>query len=70
MEDWTTDRHPDEGLLHPRPEGETRDEIELFLRDAYAAGCNAASSRSMVTAMEYAAREAPKLRALIRVEKH
>lgn len=50
---------------HPRHEGQTRDEFELFLRDAYAAGCNAAANRSLYTAMEYASREAPKLRALI-----
>lgn len=50
---------------HPRSPGNTRDEIELYLRDAYAAGCSAAQSRSLFTAMEYAAREAPKLRALL-----
>ncbi len=45
-----------------------RDEIELFLRDAYAAGANAAHRRSLVTAMEYAEREAPKLRTTLRAE--
>lgn len=51
---------------HPRSGASDRDEIELFLRDAYAAGANAAQRRSLVTAMEYAAREAPKLRAILR----
>lgn len=51
---------------HPRGPNEQRDEIELYLRDAYAAGCHAAQSRSMVTAMEYAHREAPKLRAIVK----
>lgn len=50
---------------HPRCEGDQRDEIELFLRDAYAAGANAAHERIPYTAMEYAAREAPKLRAAL-----
>ncbi|MCQ6468514.1 hypothetical protein NPN14_25140, partial [Vibrio parahaemolyticus] len=43
---------------HPRAPHETRDEIELFLRDAFAAGCRAVWERSLFTAMEYAAREA------------
>lgn len=50
---------------HPRSGHDKRDEIELSLRDAYAAGCNSISGgqiRSYVTAAEYAAREAPKLR--------
>lgn len=51
---------------HPRGPNEQRDEIELYLRDAYAAGCHSAQSRSMVTAMEYAHREAPKLRAIVK----
>lgn len=50
---------------HPRSPHDKRDEIELFIRDAYAAGCQAAQERSLFTAMEYAAREAPKLRAVI-----
>jgi hypothetical protein len=50
---------------HPRRPNETRDEIELFLRDAFAAGCKAERERSLLRAMEYAAREAPKLRAAI-----
>lgn len=51
---------------HPRGPDEQRDEIELYLRDAYAAGCHATQSRSMVTAVEYAHREAPKLRAIVK----
>ncbi|MER8556096.1 hypothetical protein NKH37_28750 [Mesorhizobium sp. M1217] len=47
---------------HPRAEGDPRDDLELFLRDAYAAGCSAAQQRSLYTAMEYAANHAPKLR--------
>jgi hypothetical protein len=50
---------------HPRSPHEKRDEIEMFLRDAYAAGCRAAQQRSLVTAMEYAAKEAPVLRRLL-----
>lgn len=50
---------------HPRSPRERRDEIEMFLRDAYTAGCRAAQQRSLVTAMEYAAREAPVLRRLL-----
>lgn len=50
---------------HPRRPNETRDEIELFLRDAFAAGCRAARERSLFVAMEYAAREAPKLRSVL-----
>ena len=53
-------------LEHPKGENDKRDDIELFLRDAYAAGCNAARSGSMYTAMEYAGREAPRLRALLK----
>lgn len=57
----------DDLVGHPRfGDNGGRDEIELFLRDAYAAGANAAYARSLVTAMEYAAREAPKLRELLR----
>lgn len=52
-------------LDHPKGHHNTRDEIEMFLRDAYAAGCSAAQSRSLFTAMEYAKREAPRLRSLI-----
>ena len=51
---------------HPRAPNETRDEIELYLRDAFAAGCQAAQERSLFVAMEYAKREAPKLRALLK----
>ncbi len=50
---------------HPKSPGNLRDDIELFLRDAYAAGCNEVRSGGMYTAMEYAHREAPRLRAIL-----
>ena len=50
---------------HPRADGDSRDEIELFLRDAYAAGCYAAMNRSLLTAAEYAEQEAPRLRSIV-----
>ncbi len=49
-----------------RREDALRDAIEIALRDAYAAGCNAIEGgriRSYLTAAEYAHREAPRLRA-------
>jgi len=52
-------------MEHPKGPNDNRDNVELFLRDAYAAGCSAAQSRSLLTAMEYAKREAPRLRAVI-----
>jgi hypothetical protein len=54
-------------LEHPKARTDERDDVELFLRDAYAAGSNAAHSRSLFTAMEYAEREAPRLRALLAI---
>ena len=51
-------RHPEWEQKVPQ---DTRGAIELWLRDAYAAGCNAAASKSLLTALEYAKREAPKL---------
>lgn len=50
---------------HHRAPGDKRDEVELFLRDAFAAGCQAAREMSLVTAAVYAKREAPKLRAIL-----
>ncbi len=44
---------------HPRAPNDKRSELELCLRDAYAAGCQAAASRSLITAMDYAKRQAP-----------
>lgn len=44
---------------HPRSGHDKRSELELCLRDAFAAGCEAASQRSLFTAAEYAKREAP-----------
>lgn len=55
-------RHPE--WSHKNPQDD-RGAIELWLRDAYAAGCNAAASKSLLTALEYAKREAPKLAATI-----
>lgn len=45
--------------LHPRSQYDKRSELELCLRDAFAAGCEAVSTRSLFTAAEYAKREAP-----------
>lgn len=51
---------------HPRRENEPRDEIEMFIRDAYAAGCAAARNPGgALVAFEYANIHAPKLRALL-----
>lgn len=50
---------------HPRGPGNQRDEIEMFLRDAFAAGCEAVWTRSLFVAHQYAEREAPKLRAIL-----
>jgi hypothetical protein len=50
---------------HPRSPHDSRDEIELFLRDAYADGCSAAHNNGALTAAEYAKKEAPFLRAVL-----
>lgn len=54
---------------HHRAPGDKRGELELCLRDAFAAGCEAAQSRSLVTAAVYAEREAPIVSARINAEK-
>lgn len=53
---------------HPRAPGETRSELEMCLRDAFAAGCEAASTRSLFTAQAYARREAPIVAERIRAQ--
>jgi hypothetical protein len=50
---------------HPRSPHDSRDEIELFLRDAFADGCSAAHNNGALTAAEYAKKEAPFLRAVL-----
>ena len=47
------------------PTYRVRGALELALRDAYAAGCIAAKTRSLYTAMEYAARNAPIIATMI-----
>lgn len=44
---------------HPRAPNDSRGELELCLRDAFAAGCEATAQRSLVTAAVYAHRETP-----------
>ncbi|MBJ6722466.1 hypothetical protein I2750_19895 [Bacillus sp. PR5] len=65
MANFITTPRPVDDPEHPRRENEPRDEIEMFIRDAYAAGCNAASRPGALVALEYAAIHAPKLRALL-----
>ncbi|MDH7785068.1 hypothetical protein QBD01_001068 [Ochrobactrum sp. 19YEA23] len=59
-------RRPLDDPEHPRREDEPRDEIEMFIRDAYAAGCSAGRNPGgALVAFEYAHIHAPKLRALL-----
>ncbi len=51
----------------PRADG--RDLIEIALRDAFAAGCNAARHNSLYCAMDYAAHHAPAIREALEKEK-
>src|SRR5882762_6863853 len=44
---------------HPRGSNDKRSELELCLRDAFAAGAQAHAEHSICTAMDYAKREAP-----------
>jgi hypothetical protein len=65
----SAENRPSKTLLqgaHPRGSNDKRSELELCLRDAFAAGCEAVSQRSLFTAMEYAKREAPIVAARIR----
>nr|WP_278422958.1 hypothetical protein [Brucella anthropi]DAM62865.1 MAG TPA: hypothetical protein [Caudoviricetes sp.] len=64
MANSITTPRPVDDPEHPRRENEPRDEIEMFIRDAYAAGCAAARNPGgALVAFEYAAIHAPKLRA-------
>lgn len=54
---------------HPRSGMGSRGELELCLRDAYAAGCNAARSNSLFCAMDYAKQQAPIVAERLRHEK-
>lgn len=65
MANSITPPRPVDDPEHPRRENEPRDEIEMFIRDAYAAGCNAARRPGALVAFEYANIHAPKLRALL-----
>lgn len=65
MVNFITTPRPVDDPAHPRRENEPRDEIEMFIRDAYAAGCNAARRPGALVAFEYANIHAPKLRALL-----